>query len=309
MRRLFMLLTMQGLLKSFFLLALLSFSSLSFALGKLGHQLTCELAFEQLTPSTQKKLTAILNTISVQELKTVNKYNYKSDDEPMSFAKACTWADAIKREPEYEKFKSWHYINVPRDQLKVEPNSCKANCVTTGISVHKTQLKQSKSIQEQRNALMFLGHWLGDIHQPLHVSFASDFGGNKVKITSTDNKCTNLHWLWDQCLLTRQITTKDHQKRYEYLKQKLANLLAAKTRSGDVQLWQNSSVYDWANESLAIATRPDFGYCTIENANCEVIQTNPQTLSPNYQTTFAPVINEQVIKASVRLAHILESSL
>ena len=296
-------------LKLIILIAMLTLSSQSFALGKLGHQLTCELAFEQLSSSAQQKLMSILNSMPEKEQASLNKYNYRDADEPISFAKACTWADAIKREPQYDKFKSWHYINVPRDKLKVTPNSCKKNCVTNGISVHQGQLKKADSIKEQRNALMFLGHWVGDIHQPLHVSFASDLGGNKTQITSTDKKCTNLHWLWDQCLLTRQIETKDHQKRYDDLKQKLSTLLASKKQAGEITTWQNSTVFEWANESLAISTRDDFGYCKLVNGACEVIKNSPQTLNEDYQTTFAPIINEQIIKASVRLSGLLESSL
>lgn len=296
-------------LRFFIMVALLSISTHTFALGKLGHQLSCELAYEQLNSNAQTKLMNLLNSMPAEELAMLNKYNYRDADEPISYAKACTWADAIKRDPQYDQFKSWHYVNVPRNQLKVTSTSCEKNCVTNGISVHKVQLTKSKSTRKQLDALMFLGHWVGDIHQPLHVSFASDFGGNKTQITSNDKKCTNLHWLWDQCLLTRQIETNDHQQRYNDLKHKLTLLLAEKTKAGEVRTWKESTVFDWANESLTIATRKGFGYCTLKNDTCHVIESSPQTLSENYQTTFAPVINEQVVKAAVRLASLLEQSL
>lgn len=286
------------------------FSTPSFALGKLGHQLTCQLAFEQLTPASQQKLTHLLNTMPKAELKALNKYNYRNADEANTFAKACTWADAIKREPEFERFKSWHYINVDRDKLTINKQSCNKDCVTQAVTYHQQQLKTSTSDKEKLQALMFLGHWLGDIHQPLHVSFASDFGGNKTKVKSTDGKCTNLHWLWDQCLLTRQITTKDHQARYDFLHQKLTQLLDENKANGNIARWQKDDVYTWASESIVIARQPEFGYCTITKNNvCRVNSPQPHPLIENYQEHYTPVINQQVIKAASRLAYRLEQAL
>jgi hypothetical protein len=48
-------------------------------------------------------------------------------------------------------------------------------------------------------ALKSLGHWVGDIHQPLHVSFLDDRGGNTIR---TSGQCPgNLHAVWDNCLV------------------------------------------------------------------------------------------------------------
>ncbi len=281
----------------------------AFALGKLGHQLTCELAVTQLSPQAEQKLNTLLGTMKASEVKRINQYTYQKTNAKMTLAKACTWADAIKKESHYDTFKSWHFINVARNNLNVSPNSCQKNCVTSGIKTHQQQLASSTSNQEKLEALLFLGHWLGDIHQPLHVSFASDLGGNKTEIASSDNKCTNLHWLWDQCLLTRQIDTKDHQARYQFLLTNLSQRLKQAKSSGQTDMWVNTTVYDWANESLRIATRSDFGYCQMNNGVCNTISHNKQTLNANYQQTFAPILNQQIVKASVRLAHLLEMSL
>jgi hypothetical protein len=285
-------------------------SSPSFALGKLGHQLTCQLAFEQLQPASQKEIMRVLNTMSTEALAHLNKYNHSESKAPMTYAKACTWADAIKKQPKFERFKSWHYINVKRDKSFIDRKNCHNNCVTQAVTYHQEQLTSSKNDQQKRQALMFLGHWLGDIHQPLHVSFTSDLGGNKTKIIFQDDKCTNLHWLWDQCLLTEQIETNDDQIRYEYLYQKLSKILNKNQKNGNAKKWQNDDVYHWASESLNIARMPEFGYCSIKNNGmCEVNTPQPYQLMNGYQEHFAPVINERIVKASVRLAHRLEQSL
>jgi len=292
-------------------IATLGFISIpSFALGKLGHQLTCQLAFEQLTPASQQKLTQLLNTMPKENLAQLNKYNYRKSEEANTFAKACTWADAIKKESQFKRFKSWHYINVDRDKSFIDEKSCRKNCVTQAVTYHQQQLKASSSDKKRLQALMFLGHWIGDIHQPLHVSFASDFGGNKTKIASDDGKCTNLHWLWDQCLLTRQIMTKDHQARYNFLHNKLTKLLAQHKKNGDSARWIKDDVYTWASESITIARQPEFGYCTVtKNQVCRVNSPQPFPLMSNYQEHYAPIINEQVVKAALRLASRLEQAL
>jgi S1/P1 Nuclease len=44
--------------------------------------------------------------------------------------------------------------------------------------------------------LKSVGHWVGDIHQPLHVSFVDDRGGNNIRVSG---QCAgNLHATWDE---------------------------------------------------------------------------------------------------------------
>jgi hypothetical protein len=50
-------------------------------------------------------------------------------------------------------------------------------------------------------SVLFLDHWLGDIYQPLHISFADDLGGNSLIFSHLATKCKNLHWYWDECIL------------------------------------------------------------------------------------------------------------
>src|SRR5262249_61763846 len=59
-------------------------------------------------------------------------------------------------------------------------------CVLSGIAKHSAMLKDGATDQERGEALFFLGHWLGDVPQPLHVSFASDQGGNLVQPITRD---------------------------------------------------------------------------------------------------------------------------
>jgi S1/P1 Nuclease len=57
---------------------------------------------------------------------------------------------------------------------------------------------------EKLKSLMFLGHWIGDIHQPLHVSFEDDRGGNGVLVTG-ECDTSNLHSAWDTFLAVKAV--------------------------------------------------------------------------------------------------------
>jgi hypothetical protein len=57
-------------------------------------------------------------------------------------------------------------------------------------------------------ALMFLSHLMGDLHQPMHVSRKADLGGNIIRINlnqdwGTKFPDTNLHKVWDSDLIYR----------------------------------------------------------------------------------------------------------
>ena len=148
---------------------------------------------------------------------------------------------------------------------------------------------------------MFLGHWIGDIHQPLHVSFQSDWGGNKVKVESKTNRCTTLHWIWDSCIIGTDKET-DSELVAEFSKT-LKNLNSTS--------WLGGDHYTWATESLNISRTPSVSYCKLNNQN-KCIQPDldePLSLTEDYISAHRPILKERILKAAVRLSDVLEKSL
>ena len=94
-------------------------------------------------------------------------------------------------------------------------------------------------------ALKFLGHFMGDIHQPLHVSFQDDRGGNSVDTTGVCG--SNLHSAWDTCLLKKAVGTNPLAAAFA---------LEAEITDADRAAWVAAGPMDWANESFAIAIAP-----------------------------------------------------
>jgi hypothetical protein len=245
----------------------------------------------------------MLKGMSQQMVARINNYNFAAKNSAITFGKACTWPDAIKKEAQYQQFSAWHYINVPRNAGNINAQSCKKRCITQAVLFHRDQLSSSANKHEAMTALMFLGHWLGDLHQPMHVSFRSDLGGNKTSIKAVGEKCDNLHWLWDDCLISRQSTAKTLAKKHQYLLPRLSTISAANLTN-----WQQGTVYDWANESLLLAKAEGTKYCHLQGNTC-VENTTTVTFSKQELDRLTQLVNVRMQQASVRLATILSQAL
>jgi hypothetical protein len=163
--------------------------------------------------------------------------------------------------------------------------------------------------QEQLDALKFLGHWVADVHQPLHVSFEDDRGGNGVKVTG--GICGgNLHGVWDTCIVGRSLGTNAAA---------IASWLRGEITDEQRSEWLASRPIDWANESFAIATSPGVSYCVQTNAGCwydhdrerlEAGQPEKTVLiDAAYMEVNAPVVRDRLSRAGVRLAGLLNKAL
>ena len=274
----------------------------SLALGQLGHKIVCQLAFDHLPTLKQQKITTLLNTIPKRHKRLINRYNHHKKDQTITFANACTWADAIKHNDVFRQYNTWHYMNVARSQTKVNVNDCRKNCLPQAILKHQQALANNRHVMgtwQQAQALLFLGHWLGDIHQPLHISFKDDLGGNRIMFSQQTTKCSNLHWYWDNCILF-----KGKQSKRQWLK-----LLTKQWQHTSQPTWQADQVWQWANESFQMILEPRFNYC-VKNAQgrCEK-PLNKINLPPDYLLYYQGAMEQRLLQAAQRLAQVLNASL
>jgi len=284
-----------------FFLIFTVFSNPSVALGKLGHQIVCQLAFDHLSSTKQTQISTLLKVIPKKHQRLINNYNYKKQNSPITFANACTWADAIKRLKSFKSYKPWHYMNVPRNHLKIKANDCSKNCLPQAILKHQKVLAQpqKEANWRQAQALLFLSHWLADIHQPLHVSFADDLGGNKVKFSHLATKCKNLHSYWDNCILYKG----------KYSKKKWLTLLTERWQQHSQPNWQTEQVWQWANESFQIVKRDSFNYCQVNSqGSCQKL-IGKIKLPKKYLSQHQVIMEQRLLLAAQRLNKILDKVL
>jgi len=111
-----------------------------------------------------------------------------------------------------------HFINVPRGAISLImkldcPNYCVARAVQNYTSILTDQQYKAEKMNEplplcnfvstvEPCALEFYSHFVGDIHQPLHVGYIDDLGGNRVNV-SFFGIYHNLHSIWDTYILTK----------------------------------------------------------------------------------------------------------
>ena len=276
----------------FFILPLLAITSQpALAWGPVAHEAICEIAYQELTPAAQTKVNALI----------------KLDPEYRLFSKSCNWLDHPRKRA------AEHYVNVPRDMKRIEARPCPTSdkCVVSAILGDMRDLALASDEEEQLRLLKSLGHWVGDIHQPLHVSFEDDQGGNKI---STEGPCkSNLHAVWDSCIVEKEIG-KDARE--------IAGELRAEITPADRAAWIPASidtqvVIGWANESLAITLKPETGYCIQKNDACWYgpdhrefragEPTRKATVDDDYLAEQAPIVRERIKMAGVRLGAMLNT--
>jgi hypothetical protein len=160
-------------------------------------------------------------------------------------------------------------------------------------------LSSNKASQtEKLKSLKFLGHWVGDIHQPLHVSFEDDRGGNGILVMG-ECGTSNLHSTWDTCLVIKAVGEDVGKAATELMKT---------ITPAEIESWTRSAPMDWANESFTIAEQARTEYCTRQGASCDH-PSGKVMIDAQYVAANTPIIREQLQKSGVRLAHLLDTAL
>lgn len=245
---------------SFFgLLVFIQFNA--FGWGQIGHRVVGEVAEQHLTEKAKENIKLLLG--------------YET------LADVSTWMDDIKSDHAYDHTHDWHWVTIPEgqtySQTELNPHGDAVESINRMIAILKTE---TAPIEEKREALKYLVHLVGDLHQPLHVGKGDDKGGNDVKV-KWFYQSSNLHRVWDSEMI--------ESKQYSYTE------LAAKVNHADatqVAAWQKGSVSDWAEEAMAFRE--------------QVYNTGDiEKMGYKYMYENWDLVQSQLEKAGVRLAGIL----
>jgi hypothetical protein len=263
---------------SAFLMIVVAIGGDALAWGDLGHKVICEIALRQVSAVTRAEIDKLIQT----------------DAEYTSFTDACSWADHPRKRA------AEHFLNLARNSQGLTAQDCPGAsvCVISAIRKDFALLSSKTTSQADRLvALKFIAHWVGDVHQPLHVSFEDDRGGNRIRIAG---KCpSNLHSAWDTCLVHYAVGDNADAAASELLRS---------ITSSQTQAWARASLRDWANESFAISRSHGTHYCALTDGSCQPIH-SPLIVDDAYIAANVPVLREQLAKAGVRLAHVLDQAL
>lgn len=178
--------------------------------GKDGHEVVGKIAEKHLSKPARA---------AIDELLKDHQFTTLSD------TKLVNWADAIRGsavyKEKYPKAPQWHYINidVATDLAKIDvAQSCAdGDCVYGALKKFQAIVRDPKKpLQERREAIFFIAHFVGDFHQPLHCAERNkDKGGNLVKV-GVNGETPNLHAVWDSVLVAKAmgaLSTADYATR------------------------------------------------------------------------------------------------
>lgn len=239
--------------------------------GELGHRLVAELASDQLTPTSRAAVARLL----------------ANEREP-TLAGVSMWPDQIRGEGTElgKKSSPWHYVRFGSGG-KCEFDAqryCKGgDCVIGAINRQLVILSDiRRPLTERNQALKFIVHFVGDIHQPLHASSRDDKGGNDFQIR-WKGKGNNLHWAWDSFVL-------DYDDRDQA--QWLTILRSAEKLPKDPTQQSDRPAVDWANESCQLVEAPGF-------------YPKKRKLNEAYFAKHRPTAQRRIAQAGARLAAML----
>lgn len=196
-----------------------------------------------------------------------------------------TWADEMRSSPDkaWRKRGKWHYISLETmADFKPDAYDGEVKDIYTAIRKSIDVLRNPNAPSQQKEFyLRFLTHLIGDLHMPLHVGRAKDKGGNAIKVKFFGSDM-NLHSLWDTHLIENQnlsftefatfINTEE--------KQKVSAMLSTQIR-------------DWVGESFELRH--------------DVYDIKDGDFSYNYVYQHMPTAKQQLLKAGVRLAGVLNA--
>ncbi|HEV7240601.1 MAG TPA: S1/P1 nuclease [Thermoanaerobaculia bacterium] len=267
------------------LLALLSLVPTSlFAWGSKGHAVVAEVAERGLSPNVAAQVRSLNFAAPLRDIASL------PDDWRADEVKGIRPGDTG----------ALHYSNVPNDQPPFDrARDCKEDqCVVAAIEKYVAVLKdKTQPRDKRREALIFIVHFMGDLHQPMHSAggqvkddttgqMVLDRGGNLVKIRLLGVE-TNLHSAWDGLLVDWGPTTVDDYADH---------LLSSEMRGRSVEELQRGTIVDWFNESHYAAVH--YAY-DIGNG----------TLGSEYPKKNIGIIYERLLRGGLRLRKVLEDAL
>jgi hypothetical protein len=206
------------------LIVLLSSPARGYAWSEGGHHLIALIAFKLLSKPDQERFVSILEKHPRFKEDFTPPENLPNDEERLNWriGRAAYWPDVARRQPTYNR-PTWHYelgaALVLGDASKIIPPErpgplpSEATMETQELYISQaltlctqTLANKHSSDSDRALALCWIGHLVGDSHQPCHAGSLymegvftesdGDRGANRI-ITK---QRVNLHALWDQLL-------------------------------------------------------------------------------------------------------------
>ena len=273
------------------LLLMLALPAPAMAWGDFGHRTIAAIAEANLSPRAKVRMNALFRA----------EKQLATPDCPLrNIGDASVWADCIRRDDlRWGYTAPWHYVNMDICKpFDLKANCPNGNCVGAQVTRNEALLADRKLPAHARlEALAWLAHTMGDMHQPMHAGDRGDLGGNRVSAAyGIVEGRMNLHRLWDTPIAERAITQ--------------GAPMVRRYSADERGTYAAGSVEDWAREAWSIAR--DTAYPTAQHGPaCGPALARDERARHDDADIEAlvPVVRTQVLRAGLRLAAALERAL
>ena len=201
-----------------------------------------------------------------------------------------TWPDEVRSQPAYRNTASWHYINLPLGlsfaDFEAKVNGMTQENVFSALQQQERILGSAGSTRAQKvEALKYIVHFVGDLHQPMHVSREEDKGGNTIQL-NYDGNGTNLHALWDSKLIDHPgLTLNRWRRQYDH------------ATPAQIKQWQSDPLIQWLWESYQASSK----------LYAEVDAMKSRAIDDSYYPAHIGIVQDRIEKAGIRLAGVLNT--
>lgn len=256
------------------------------AWGFYAHGVTAQIAMVNSSPEVRRKVARLMRA----------QAQLATPQCPIATVEQLAqWADCVRREGwRWGHTAAWHYRTAPIcEEYDARRNCSGGNCVNAQIT-RNLRLLADESLPDaiRLDALAFLIHFVGDIHQPLHSGDDGDRGGNSRMADYGIVPGLNLHSIWDSALAERAVTSGPDAIIRSYTAQERADL-------------GGGTADDWGRESWQTAR--DFVYPTaFDRQPCEGDLPIETKLTQDDIVAAVPVARRRVQQAGIRIAELLE---
>jgi hypothetical protein len=263
------------------------------AWGPEGHAIVAEIAEARLSDAAHAQVAQLLGQEGHQHLDEV-----------------ASWADDYRET--HPETAGWHFVDIPLSAAGYDGSrDCAGgNCVVAQIQNFAAVLGNRNAAPADRlMALKFVVHFVGDIHQPLHAEDNGDKGGNTIHLTYF-GKSTKFHAVWDGGIIEQALGIRlgpNFTPDLAATRQEAARL-NGNVSASDAAAWAPAGMaqqldvvtVQWANDSHALA---EVAYQNLPSTP------RPQGWYRTYQDKAWPVVQDQLSRAGVRLAELLNEEL
>ena len=275
------------------------------AWGPEGHEIVADIAEAYLTPAAKEKVEDILGSKKLGDFD------------------VAVWPDVIRGNKEYNELYPgngrWHYVDFDAakrydEEFELELSE-DGQDVVSQIGRWRDELASKEISPERRlDALRFLVHFAGDLHQPMHCAYRyGDMGGNMIPVDSFTGRnysfdtntpmdyAQSVHSIWDEALVLELIAGRKPRM--------VARELRKEVDAEKAERWIREPIFNWATDSYWLARKQAYRWTDGTSLPYKWARPGMELTSENYIDSHLPIVREQLQKAGVRLAHLINTAM